>query len=102
MKEQVLVIGGAGYLGSVLVDRLLEKQYPVKILDNFIYGKRSVEKYNGNSSVEIIEGDIRNIETVNKDYIQNYQASFKHGAFYSPKFISICQIHKCINILLTD
>lgn len=66
MKEQVLVIGGAGYLGSVLVDRLLERQYPVKILDNFIYGKRSVEKYSGNSSVEITEGDIRNIETVNK------------------------------------
>jgi nucleoside-diphosphate-sugar epimerase len=66
MKEKVLVIGGAGYLGSVLVERLLEKQYPVKILDNFIYGKRSVKKYTGNDKVEITEGDIRNIETVNK------------------------------------
>jgi nucleoside-diphosphate-sugar epimerase len=66
MKEKVLVIGGAGYLGSVLVERLLEKQYPVKILDNFIYGKRSIKKYSGNNRVEITEGDIRNIETVNK------------------------------------
>jgi nucleoside-diphosphate-sugar epimerase len=65
MKDKILVIGGAGYLGSILVDRLLEKKYPVKILDSFIYGKRSVEKYCNDKRVEIIEGDIRNIETVN-------------------------------------
>jgi nucleoside-diphosphate-sugar epimerase len=67
MKEKVLVIGGAGYLGSILVERLLEKQYPVKILDSFIYGKRSIEKYCNDNRVEITEGDIRNIETVNKE-----------------------------------
>lgn len=66
MKEKVLVIGGAGYLGSVLAERLLEKQYPVKILDSFIYGKRSIEKYCNDNRVEITDGDIRNIETVNK------------------------------------
>jgi len=64
MNNKVLVIGGAGYLGSVLCDRLLSEGYSVRILDSFIYGKRSVEKYSGNSNVEIIEGDIRNIETV--------------------------------------
>ena len=64
MNNKVLVIGGAGYLGAVLCDRLLSEGYSVRILDSFIYGKRSVEKYSGNSNVEIIEGDIRNIETV--------------------------------------
>jgi nucleoside-diphosphate-sugar epimerase len=64
MKEKVLVIGGAGYLGSVLTGRLLDEGYHVRILDSFIYGRRSVEKYAGDSRVEIIEGDIRNIETV--------------------------------------
>ncbi|HRJ86788.1 MAG TPA: NAD-dependent epimerase/dehydratase family protein, partial [Ignavibacteria bacterium] len=63
--NKVLVIGGAGYLGSVLCDRLLSEGYSVRILDSFIYGKRPVEKYAGNRNVEIIEGDIRNIETVN-------------------------------------
>lgn len=66
MKDKVLVIGGAGYLGTILVERLLEKQYQVKILDNFIYGRRSVKKYRSDNRVEITEGDIRNIETVNK------------------------------------
>ncbi len=65
MSKKVLVIGGAGYLGSVLTGRLLEKGYPVRILDSFIYGKRSVERYASDDRVEIIEGDIRNIETVN-------------------------------------
>src|ERR1700738_614074 len=65
MKEKILVIGGAGYLGAVLVNRLLKEGYPVIIFDSFIYGKKSVEKYKDNANVEIIEGDIRNIETVN-------------------------------------
>jgi len=65
MKEKVLVIGGAGYLGSILADKLLEKGYPVKILDSFIYGKRSITHLKENKNVEILEGDIRNIETVN-------------------------------------
>jgi nucleoside-diphosphate-sugar epimerase len=66
MKERVLVIGGAGFLGTVLVEKLLKSGYPVKILDSFIYGKKSVKKFVDNKNVEIIEGDIRNIETVNQ------------------------------------
>jgi nucleoside-diphosphate-sugar epimerase len=65
MKEKILVIGGGGYLGAVLVERLLNEGYRLKILDSFIYGKKAVEKLEGNSHVEIIAGDIRNIETVN-------------------------------------
>ncbi len=66
MKDKVLVIGGAGYLGVVLVERLLEMGYPVRILDSFIYGTRSVEKFRDDSRVEIIEGDIRNLESITK------------------------------------
>lgn len=65
MKEKVLVIGGAGYLGSILTEELLAHDYPVKILDSFIYGKRSIEHLKNDERVEIIDGDIRNIETVN-------------------------------------
>lgn len=64
MKEKILVIGGAGYLGTVLVKQLLERGYPVRILDSFIYGKKPVKKFETNPLVEIIKGDIRNIETV--------------------------------------
>lgn len=66
MKEKVLAIGGAGFLGTILVEKLLEHGYPVRILDSFIYGKKSIQKFIDNDRVEIIEGDIRNIEIVNQ------------------------------------
>jgi len=65
LKEKILVIGGAGFLGAVLAERLLAEGYGIRILDSFIYGKKAVEKYVNDKRVEIIEGDIRNIETVN-------------------------------------
>jgi nucleoside-diphosphate-sugar epimerase len=65
MDQKILVIGGGGYLGVVLVKKLLENNYSVRILDSFIYGKHPVEQFKKNRSVEIIEGDIRNIATVN-------------------------------------
>jgi nucleoside-diphosphate-sugar epimerase len=67
MKDTVLVIGGAGYLGAVLTEKLLNEGYRARILDSFIYGKKAVEKYENDERVEVIEGDIRNIETVNKN-----------------------------------
>ena len=47
-KRQVLVIGGAGYIGSVLVRKLLFKGYKVKVLDNLLYD-------NGSSVVDLLE-----------------------------------------------
>jgi nucleoside-diphosphate-sugar epimerase len=67
LSRKVLVIGGAGYLGAVLTQRLLNGGYSVRILDSFIYGKKAVERYTDDRRVEIIEGDIRNIETVNEN-----------------------------------
>jgi nucleoside-diphosphate-sugar epimerase len=65
MKEKILVIGGAGYLGAVLIERLLADGYNVRVLDSYIYGKKAVEKYAYDERVEAIEGDIRNIEVIN-------------------------------------
>jgi len=65
MKDKILVIGGGGYLGAVLVESLLKEGYFIRILDSFIYGKKAVKKYTDDKRVEIIAGDIRNIETVN-------------------------------------
>ena len=61
--KKVLVVGGAGYLGSVLTRKLLEKGYSVRVLDSFIYGKRSLEGLTCEGRLEIVEGDLRNIHT---------------------------------------
>ncbi len=64
MKEKVLIIGGAGYLGAVLVDRLIEKGYQLRILDNLIYGDKALQRHFENENVEIVSGDIRHLEII--------------------------------------
>jgi len=62
-KRKILIVGGAGYLGSVLVSKLLLRGYSVRILDNFLYGKRSLEQIPRSPALEVVEGDLRNIHT---------------------------------------
>ncbi|MFY3740375.1 MAG: nucleoside-diphosphate-sugar epimerase [Candidatus Nitrosomirales archaeon] len=56
---QILVTGGAGYIGSVLIRHLLKKGYNVKCLDRFFFGKESLVDVSANPSLELIEDDIR-------------------------------------------
>jgi nucleoside-diphosphate-sugar epimerase len=63
LAGRVLVVGGAGYLGSVLTQRLLNRGFHVRILDSFIYGRRSLDAFSDNRNLEIVEGDLRNIHT---------------------------------------
>ncbi|MFC2071629.1 NAD-dependent epimerase/dehydratase family protein [Chloroflexota bacterium] len=58
-RQQVLVTGGAGYVGSVLVPKLLEKGYRVKVLDLYLYGENVLDAVKDNPNLEQIKGDIR-------------------------------------------
>ncbi len=60
---RVLVVGGAGFLGCVLAERLLQRGFSVRILDSFIYGRRAIDSIPGNAGLEVVEGDLRNIHT---------------------------------------
>jgi nucleoside-diphosphate-sugar epimerase len=62
--RNVLVIGGAGYIGSVLVRRLLEQAYRVRVLDRLLYGEESLAELYGKPDFELIQGDFRNVEAV--------------------------------------
>ncbi|NES83117.1 MAG: NAD-dependent epimerase/dehydratase family protein [Moorea sp. SIO2B7] len=57
--KQVLVTGGAGYVGSVLVPKLLEAGYQVKVIDLYIYGDNVLDAVKDNPGLEQIKGDIR-------------------------------------------
>ncbi|MBT9140776.1 MAG: UDP-glucose 4-epimerase [Dehalococcoidia bacterium] len=57
--RQVLVTGGAGYVGAVLVPKLLGKGYRVKVLDLYIYGEHVLDAVKDNPNLEQIKGDIR-------------------------------------------
>lgn len=53
------VPGGAGYVGSVLVPRLLAEGYRVKVLDLFLYGRNPLGPVSAHPQLELIEGDVR-------------------------------------------
>jgi nucleoside-diphosphate-sugar epimerase len=63
-KDKILVIGGAGYIGSALVKRLLELGHPVRVLDLLVYGDSSISEFHGHPNFELVQGDFRNIHTV--------------------------------------
>lgn len=60
----VLVVGGAGYIGSALVPKLLAKGRRVRVLDLLLYGTEPIEKVLGHPSLEVIPGDFRHVEKV--------------------------------------
>lgn len=57
----VLVIGGAGYIGSLTVERLLEAGHRVRVLDRLMYGGHSLAAFAGSLNFETIEGDATDI-----------------------------------------
>lgn len=60
--KKVLVTGGAGFIGSNLVKRLIHEGNSVTVLDNFLSGYR--ENLVPFSSVKLIEGDVRDKDAV--------------------------------------
>lgn len=64
--KRVLVTGGAGYIGTMLVSRLLKSGYKVIVLDRLMFGVEPLKYFlkNPNPNLSIIIGDIRNEEDV--------------------------------------
>lgn len=62
--EKILITGGAGYIGSILVPDLLERGYRVAIFDNFMYGAGSLLGFSRHQNLEIIQGDVREKESL--------------------------------------
>ena len=57
----VLVIGGAGYLGSVLSHILIDQGYSVRVFDRLSFGNESLSDLEDNPRFECVQGDVRDI-----------------------------------------
>jgi nucleoside-diphosphate-sugar epimerase len=104
---KILVTGGAGFIGSNLIEALLKKGCVVRVLDNFSTGKRENlifdKKY---PSLEIIEGDICDLKTCQKavrkvDYVF-HQAALPsvQRSIEDPEASNAINVGGTLNILL--
>lgn len=62
----VLVTGGAGYVGSVLVPKLLAEGHAVRVLDTYYFGTESLSAVRGHPNLTEIPGDLRDRATVDR------------------------------------
>jgi len=63
-KDTVLLIGGAGYIGSGLLPKLLKAGYRVRLLDAFLYGRDPIAAWGSHPNLEIVKADFRRIDVV--------------------------------------
>ena len=95
---KILITGGAGFIGSNLCEYFLEN-HEVICLDNFSTGfRRNIEPFLLNSSFQLIEGDIRDIETCHKA-VKNIDYVFHQAALGSvPRSINDPITTNAVNI----
>jgi UDP-glucose 4-epimerase len=80
-KRTYLVTGGAGFIGSHIVERLVREGHNVRVLDNFFSGhEANLESFRG--GVELIRGDIRDAQLV-KEATQGVDVVFHEAALGS-------------------
>jgi nucleoside-diphosphate-sugar epimerase len=63
-ERAVLVIGGAGYIGSALLLKLLAEGYRVRVLDLFLYGTGPIASVLGHPNLETIRADFRRVDAL--------------------------------------
>lgn len=67
--KKVLVTGGAGYVGNVVVRKLLHKGYSVRVLDKFIFGDKCLQDIK--DKIELVNNDIRKVDRAIMDDIDS-------------------------------
>lgn len=71
MNYDVLIPGGAGYIGCVLTDQLLKEGYSVTVLDNLIHRQGAVLEHCGNPNFRFVYGDVRNKDLYKKEIVKH-------------------------------
>ncbi len=98
-NANILISGGAGFIGSNLVEYFLSQNNKVICLDNFLTGRRkNIEPFLSNTNFKLIEGDIRDYDTCKKA-VQDIDYVFHQAALGSvPRSIENPMITTDINV----
>ena len=65
-KKTILITGGAGYVGSRLINFCLNAGYKVRCYDILIYGDSSIKKYLKNNNFELIKKNLCDTKSLDK------------------------------------
>lgn len=65
-EKTVVVIGGAGFIGSGVLAKLLQKGYYVRLVDSFMFGKEAIADLINHENLSVFESDFRNTDTIVK------------------------------------
>ncbi|MFH1753244.1 MAG: SDR family oxidoreductase [Candidatus Omnitrophota bacterium] len=105
--NKFLVTGGAGFIGSNIVDELVARGHDVKVVDNFMTGKR--ENLEGVlKKIELIEGDIRDLDLMRRavkgaEYVL-HQAAFRSvpKSVDNPTLANDINVTGTLNVLIAS
>ena len=97
MKKNIFITGGAGYVGSVLVPKLLDLNFNVTVYDLMIYGENVIENH---PNLNKVNGDIRNVSLLKKSLREQEYNVVIHLACISndPSFELNPTLGKSINL----
>jgi len=103
---KILVTGGAGFIGSHLIDKLLQEGYQVTALDDFSSGRtENIGHHTGASNFHLIRGDVRNLGDVEKA-VEDAEAVFHLAAIVSvplslakPSLVEDVNVRGTLNLL---
>ncbi len=72
---KILITGGAGYIGAILVPKLLAEGHEITVLDNFMYQQNSLLDCCSNKHLNVVRGDVRD-ERILKEWVPQVDAIF--------------------------
>lgn len=71
MDKNILITGGAGYIGSVFLPNLLNQGYHVTVLDNFMYRQTTLLDICHHKNLRIVVGDVRDEALLKKEVVEH-------------------------------
>ena len=99
--QSILVTGGAGYVGSILTNELVKKNYDVKVVDSLVYGDAGISSLIDQNKIEFFNLDIRDSSKI-ASILKNVDCVIHLAAIVGePLFKNIPEAAKQINEIAT-